>query len=127
MLPSSADGLLAAGEVLFADVLLLPNGMSKVGAYTVGWLSGFPFVLTLWNVGLTVGLLSVVDIGMRVSRSAHPPLSLAMTDRGPESLNTLQLRKLKRQSTPSATKIFLEDLSTSERYHCCHPHTLCRR
>lgn len=23
-----------AGEVLFADVLLLPNGMSKVGAYT---------------------------------------------------------------------------------------------
>jgi len=25
---------LAAGEVLFADVLLLPNGMSKVGAYT---------------------------------------------------------------------------------------------
>jgi len=22
-----------AGEVLFADVLLLPNGMSKVGAY----------------------------------------------------------------------------------------------
>lgn len=24
----------AAGEVLFADVLLLPNGMSKVGAYT---------------------------------------------------------------------------------------------
>ena len=23
---------LAAGEVLFADVLLLPNGMSKVGA-----------------------------------------------------------------------------------------------
>lgn len=26
--------LFAAGEVLFADVLLLPNGMSKVGAYT---------------------------------------------------------------------------------------------
>jgi hypothetical protein len=26
--------LLSAGEVLFADVLLLPNGMSKVGAYT---------------------------------------------------------------------------------------------
>ena len=26
-------GLFAAGEVLFADVLLLPNGMSKVGAY----------------------------------------------------------------------------------------------
>lgn len=25
---------IAAGEVLFADVLLLPNGMSKVGAYT---------------------------------------------------------------------------------------------
>lgn len=24
---------LTAGEVLFADVLLLPNGMSKVGAY----------------------------------------------------------------------------------------------
>ena len=24
---------IAAGEVLFADVLLLPNGMSKVGAY----------------------------------------------------------------------------------------------
>lgn len=24
----------AAGEVLFADVLLLPNGMSKVGIYT---------------------------------------------------------------------------------------------
>lgn len=23
-----------AGEVLFADVLLLPNGMSKVGFYT---------------------------------------------------------------------------------------------
>jgi hypothetical protein len=23
-----------AGDVLFADVLLLPNGMSKVGAYT---------------------------------------------------------------------------------------------
>lgn len=23
-----------AGEVLFADVLLLPNGMSKVGVYT---------------------------------------------------------------------------------------------
>ncbi len=31
-----ADGSLfsIAGEVLFADVLLLPNGMSKVGAYT---------------------------------------------------------------------------------------------
>jgi hypothetical protein len=30
-----ANGLwFAAGEVLFADVLLLPNGMSKVGAYT---------------------------------------------------------------------------------------------
>ena len=26
------DGLSTAGEVLFADVLLLPNGMSKVGA-----------------------------------------------------------------------------------------------
>jgi RNA recognition motif-containing protein len=25
--------LCTAGEVLFADVLLLPNGMSKVGAY----------------------------------------------------------------------------------------------
>ena len=25
--------LFLAGEVLFADVLLLPNGMSKVGAY----------------------------------------------------------------------------------------------
>lgn len=33
-----ADGLVfsgdIAGEVLFADVLLLPNGMSKVGVYT---------------------------------------------------------------------------------------------
>jgi RNA recognition motif-containing protein len=29
---SPADNL-AAGEVIFADVLLLPNGMSKVGAY----------------------------------------------------------------------------------------------
>lgn len=31
-----ADGLVSflAGEVLFADVLLLPNGMSKVGVYT---------------------------------------------------------------------------------------------
>jgi hypothetical protein len=27
-------GCFVAGEVLFADVLLLPNGMSKVGAYT---------------------------------------------------------------------------------------------
>ena len=27
-------GATLAGEVLFADVLLLPNGMSKVGAYT---------------------------------------------------------------------------------------------
>lgn len=27
------NDLFAAGEVLFADVLLLPNGMSKVGAY----------------------------------------------------------------------------------------------
>lgn len=26
--------LFLAGEVLFADVLLLPNGMSKVGFYT---------------------------------------------------------------------------------------------
>jgi len=30
---TGADGIIAAGEVLFADVLLLPNGMSKVGAY----------------------------------------------------------------------------------------------
>ena len=29
-----ADRPLAAGEVLYADVLLLPNGMSKVGVYT---------------------------------------------------------------------------------------------
>ncbi|KAN0101748.1 RNA-binding domain containing protein [Hyaloscypha variabilis] len=29
------DFMRAAGEVLFADVLLLPNGMSKVGAYTI--------------------------------------------------------------------------------------------
>ena len=28
------DMISLAGEVLFADVLLLPNGMSKVGAYT---------------------------------------------------------------------------------------------
>jgi len=28
------DFMRSAGEVLFADVLLLPNGMSKVGAYT---------------------------------------------------------------------------------------------
>jgi len=28
------DFMRTAGEVLFADVLLLPNGMSKVGAYT---------------------------------------------------------------------------------------------
>ncbi|KAK6850835.1 RNA recognition motif (rrm) domain containing protein [Apiospora arundinis] len=28
------DFMRQAGEVLFADVLLLPNGMSKVGAYT---------------------------------------------------------------------------------------------
>lgn len=28
---------LIAGEVLFADVLLLPNGMSKVGAYVLRW------------------------------------------------------------------------------------------
>jgi RNA recognition motif-containing protein len=27
------DFMRQAGEVLFADVLLLPNGMSKVGAY----------------------------------------------------------------------------------------------
>jgi hypothetical protein len=27
-------GVILAGEVLFADVLLLPNGMSKVGVYT---------------------------------------------------------------------------------------------
>jgi hypothetical protein len=33
-LAKEADGYLVAGEVLFADVLLLPNGMSKVGAYT---------------------------------------------------------------------------------------------
>ena len=34
-LGSIADlSLPLAGEVLFADVLLLPNGMSKVGAYT---------------------------------------------------------------------------------------------
>ena len=26
-----------AGEVLFADVLLLPNGMSKVGVYVRRW------------------------------------------------------------------------------------------
>lgn len=31
-------GGFAAGEVLFADVLLLPNGMSKVGAYLY-WLA----------------------------------------------------------------------------------------
>ncbi|KAA8566316.1 hypothetical protein EYC84_008906 [Monilinia fructicola] len=29
------DFMRSAGEVLFADVLLLPNGMSKVGAYTI--------------------------------------------------------------------------------------------
>ncbi|KAL5354130.1 g-strand binding protein [Pseudogymnoascus australis] len=29
------DFMRQAGEVLFADVLLLPNGMSKVGAYTI--------------------------------------------------------------------------------------------
>lgn len=28
--------MVAAGEVLFADVLLLPNGMSKVG-FVIGW------------------------------------------------------------------------------------------
>jgi hypothetical protein len=28
-----ADAADLAGEVLYADVLLLPNGMSKVGAY----------------------------------------------------------------------------------------------
>ncbi|PKS07076.1 hypothetical protein jhhlp_005673 [Lomentospora prolificans] len=28
------DFMRQAGEVLFAEVLLLPNGMSKVGAYT---------------------------------------------------------------------------------------------
>jgi len=33
-----ADGWCAAGEVLFADVLLLPNGMSKVGANVLKWL-----------------------------------------------------------------------------------------
>lgn len=33
----------AAGEVLFADVLLLPNGMSKVGAYTCGWFTSLFF------------------------------------------------------------------------------------
>jgi len=31
---SANKAVLVAGEVLFADVLLLPNGMSKVGAYT---------------------------------------------------------------------------------------------
>jgi hypothetical protein len=35
MVGNRADGCtFLAGEVLFADVLLLPNGMSKVGAYT---------------------------------------------------------------------------------------------
>jgi hypothetical protein len=33
MLPQDADIVVLAGEVLYADVLLLPNGMSKVGAY----------------------------------------------------------------------------------------------
>jgi hypothetical protein len=38
-MPYDLDGRLIrvgylAGDVLFADVLLLPNGMSKVGAYT---------------------------------------------------------------------------------------------
>ena len=28
---ASANAYIIAGEVLFADVLLLPNGMSKVG------------------------------------------------------------------------------------------------
>lgn len=31
-----------AGEVLFADVLLLPNGMSKVGTFS-GWATGFSY------------------------------------------------------------------------------------
>jgi hypothetical protein len=32
-LPDADSWLIPAGEVLYADVLLLPNGMSKVGAY----------------------------------------------------------------------------------------------
>ena len=31
------DDSTSAGEVLFADVLLLPNGMSKVGVYVQRW------------------------------------------------------------------------------------------
>lgn len=39
---SDTDKILTAGEVLFADVLLLPNGMSKVGTSS-GWATGFLF------------------------------------------------------------------------------------
>jgi hypothetical protein len=38
-----ADKAVTAGEVLFADVLLLPNGMSKVGFYKQFWLASFWF------------------------------------------------------------------------------------
>ena len=31
--------IIAAGEVIFADVLLLPNGMSKVSRF-LGWFTG---------------------------------------------------------------------------------------
>ena len=46
--------LLPAGEVLFADVLLLPNGMSKVGVYTQRWLmlSLFLVLGNMWIDGL---------------------------------------------------------------------------
>ena len=46
--------LLSAGEVLFADVLLLPNGMSKVGVYVQRWpmLSLFLLLGEMWVDGL---------------------------------------------------------------------------
>lgn len=40
----------AAGEVLFADVLLLPNGMSKVGPTNDAGFWFIPFVGFLWDV-----------------------------------------------------------------------------
>lgn len=39
----------AAGEVLFADVLLLPNGMSKVGSTNDAGFWFIPFVGFLWD------------------------------------------------------------------------------
>ena len=45
----SAFCLITAGEVLFADVLMLPNGMSKVGA-------------TVKNAGGFLALISFVGL-----------------------------------------------------------------